>query len=88
MFGDKALELVKELKRSMDGTLPPYNVRYWFLLIQQILAGNFPSKFLVRLLSNQRPDDRFQSRQGFFAYRGLQVVGMLEFKWSNPQYKG
>jgi len=28
MFGDKALELVKELKRSMDGTLPPYNVRY------------------------------------------------------------
>ena len=36
MFGDKALELVKELKRSMDGT----NVRYWFLLIQYILAGN------------------------------------------------
>ncbi len=27
MFGDKALDLVKELKRSMDGTLPPYNVR-------------------------------------------------------------
>lgn len=40
MFGDKALELVKELKRSMDGTLPPYNVRYWFLLMQYILAGN------------------------------------------------
>ena len=45
MFGDKALELVKELKRSMDGTLPPYNVRYWFLFIQQILAGNFSSMF-------------------------------------------
>lgn len=73
MFGDKALELVKELKRSMDGTLPPYNVRYWFLLIQQILAGNFPSKFLVRLLSNQRPDDRFQSRQVFLHIEGCKL---------------
>ena len=25
MFGEKALELVKELKRSGDGSLPPYN---------------------------------------------------------------
>ena len=34
MFGDKALELVKELKRSMDGTLPPYNVSYCLLLVE------------------------------------------------------
>ncbi|KAJ7356076.1 DNA replication complex GINS protein PSF1 [Desmophyllum pertusum] len=33
MFGDKALELVKELKRSMDGTLPPYNED----LVRQVL---------------------------------------------------
>ena len=32
MFGDKALELVKELKRAMEGTVPPYNVRYCLLL--------------------------------------------------------
>ena len=25
MFGEKALELVKELKRSRDSSLPPYN---------------------------------------------------------------
>ena len=25
MFGEKALELVRELKRSQDGNLPPYN---------------------------------------------------------------
>ncbi|XP_067030178.1 DNA replication complex GINS protein PSF1-like [Acropora muricata] len=33
MFGDKALELVKELKRSLDGTLPPYNED----LVRQVL---------------------------------------------------
>lgn len=25
MFGEKALELVRELKRTQDGNLPPYN---------------------------------------------------------------
>ncbi|XP_048585920.1 DNA replication complex GINS protein PSF1 isoform X2 [Nematostella vectensis] len=25
MFGDKALELIRELKRTMDASLPPYN---------------------------------------------------------------
>lgn len=25
MFGEKALELVRELKRTQDGDLPPYN---------------------------------------------------------------
>lgn len=25
MFGEKALELLRELKRSREGTLPPYN---------------------------------------------------------------
>lgn len=39
MFGDKALELVKELKRSMDGTLPPYNVRFCLTLDEKFLAG-------------------------------------------------
>ena len=40
MFGDKALELVKELKRSMDGTLPPYNVRFLFDSWWKIFGGN------------------------------------------------
>ena len=66
MFGDKALELVKELKRSMDGTLPPYNVRYWFLLIQYIVFGGKLS-FLVGLLSDQRTNKCFQSRLVNFA---------------------
>ena len=39
MFGDKALELVKELKRAMEGTVPPYNVRYCLLLFIRKLAG-------------------------------------------------
>ena len=65
MFGDKALELVKELKRSMDGTLPPYNVRYFFLLILYILAGNL--SFMVGLLSDQRTNEGFQSRLVNFA---------------------
>ena len=26
MFGDKALELIKELKRARNGTLPAFNV--------------------------------------------------------------
>ena len=26
MFGDKVLELIRELKRSADGNLPPFNV--------------------------------------------------------------
>lgn len=43
MFGDKALELVKELKRSLDGTLPPYNVRNIITLKTKILAGKFTS---------------------------------------------
>ena len=25
MFGEKALELLRELKRAREGTLPPYN---------------------------------------------------------------
>ena len=45
MFGDKALELVRELKRAMDGALPPYNVslhfdRKW----REIELTNFNSK--------------------------------------------
>ena len=39
MFGDKALDLVKELKRSMDGTLPPYNVRFCLTFDETFLAG-------------------------------------------------
>lgn len=39
MFGDKALDLVKELKRSMDGTLPPYNVRFCLTFDEKVLAG-------------------------------------------------
>ena len=27
MFGEKALELIKQLKRARDGTLPPFDVR-------------------------------------------------------------
>lgn len=27
MFGEKALELIRELQRYTDGTLAPYNVR-------------------------------------------------------------
>ena len=27
MFGEKAFELIKELKRSADGNLPAFNVR-------------------------------------------------------------
>lgn len=27
MLGEKALELIRELQRSMDGSLTPYNVR-------------------------------------------------------------
>ena len=40
MFGDKALELVKELKRSMDGTLPPYNVRFCLTVDEKFFGGN------------------------------------------------
>ncbi|ESO91986.1 hypothetical protein LOTGIDRAFT_233274 [Lottia gigantea] len=28
MFAEKALELIRELKRSVDGTMPPYNIPY------------------------------------------------------------
>ena len=28
MFGDKALELIRELKRSMEGAVPPYSVSF------------------------------------------------------------
>jgi hypothetical protein len=28
MFGEKALELIKELHRARTGTLPPFNVLY------------------------------------------------------------
>lgn len=27
MYGDKAFELILELKRAAEGSLPPYNVR-------------------------------------------------------------
>ena len=46
MFGDKALELVKELKRAMEGTVPPYNVRYCLLLFIRKLAGKNTQNFL------------------------------------------
>lgn len=48
MFGDKALELVKELKRAMDGTLPPYNVRYCLLVVRQNWRENLRSELKTR----------------------------------------
>ena len=46
MFGDKALELVRELKRAMDGALPPYNVslhfdRKWREIERTVFLTNF-----------------------------------------------
>lgn len=38
MLGEKALELIRELQRSIDGSLTPYNVR----LIEE--ANAFPSE--------------------------------------------
>ena len=29
MFGEKALELIKQLQRAGDGPLPPFDVRYF-----------------------------------------------------------
>jgi len=50
MFGEKAFELIKELKRSADGNLPAYNassilllfgLQYQKLIISLRLQGTF-----------------------------------------------
>lgn len=38
MFGEKALELIKELKRCGDGLLPPFNVIITYLIYNTLFC--------------------------------------------------
>ena len=40
MFAEKAIKLIKELKREKNGLLQPYNVRITFTMNHKIILNN------------------------------------------------
>lgn len=63
MFGEKALELLRELKRSREGTLPPYNEDAVRQVLEEMTALFDQNQLEVRATAN--------NEEGLFA--GIQL---------------